>query len=264
MSRLKNNKIKQLLSKWPYGVVLTSYWLTKHGYYKQLIKKYCDSGWIRKVGQGAYLKIGEQLQWPGAVYALQKELNLPMHVGSITALELHGLAQNVAFNETKSPFYLFNTTAHKKPLPKWFSEAFPECIYIQRHLFKRNENLESRKVDNVTIDIASPEQAILELLALVPQKFDYAHAHDLVENLRLLRPQITRTLLQQCLSIKVKRLFLYLAEKHHLPCFTHLNIKSLDLGKGKRKIGQGGHYIAKYQISVPILREKEEEGIGHV
>ena len=58
---------------------------------------------------------------------------------------------------------------------------------------------------------------------------------------------------------------MYLADEHQLPSFSHLNIKQINLGKGKRVIGEGGRYIPQYKLSVPIInRETEEEDIGYV
>ncbi len=102
---------------------------------------------------------------------------------------------------------------------------------MQKYLFDQEIGLDQKVVNNIELQVSSPERAILELLALVPQNFDYAHAYNLVENLQLVRPERLQQLLKCCLSIKTKRLFIYLAEKHQLPCFSHLNISELDLGK---------------------------------
>ena len=100
------------------------------------------------------------------------------------------------------------------------------------------------------------------MLEFIPHAFDYEHAAHLIENLHFLRPVLLQKLLQQCTSIKVKRLFLYLAEKYQLPCFPHLDADQFDLSKGKRVIGKGGEYISTYQISVPKIATAEEPGFG--
>ena len=58
----------------------------------------------------------------------------------------------------------------------------------------------------IPIQVSSAERAILEVISLVPQKFDYNHAFELVENLQLLRPDKMQLLLEKCLSIKAKAL----------------------------------------------------------
>jgi hypothetical protein len=52
-------------------------------------------------------------------------------------------------------------------------------------------------------------------------------------------------------SIKVKRLFLWFAERHHHAWFSPLDASRVDLGRGKRQLVPGGRYDAKYQITVP-------------
>jgi hypothetical protein len=46
-----------------------------------------------------------------------------------------------------------------------------------------------------------------------------------------------------------------MAEKNNLPWVSELNLKKIDLGHGKRKIGVGGAFDSKYLISVPLTRE---------
>lgn len=264
MNRLKPSKLNYLLSHWVNGVVVTSKWLSEHHYYKQLIKKYCDSGWLRKVGHGAFAKLGDDIRWPGAIYTLQKELRLPIHIGGLSALEMQGLSQNIVIDTEQTTINLFNTSSRKIKLPKWFHNVVTNYLCIQHHLFTNEIALELRLVGDIEVVVSTPERAILEILDLVPNTFDYAHANDLIENLRLLRPDLLQALLEACTSIKVKRLFLYLANKYQLPCCSYLDIDKLDLGKGKRVIGEGGNYISEYRISVPTLQRNEETEIGNV
>jgi hypothetical protein len=68
-----------------------------------------------------------------------------------------------------------------------------------------------------------------------------------------LRSQVVQLLLEKCCLVKVKRLFLHLAEKCQHNWLAELDLNRIDLGHGKRKIGAGGIYDAKYQLSVPKL-----------
>ena len=67
---------------------------------------------------------------------------------------------------------------------------------------------------------------------------------------------VVQKLLEQCNSIKIKRIFLYLAEKLELPCFKRLILKKMNLGKGKRVIVKGGKLDTKYNITIPIETEE--------
>jgi tRNA-binding EMAP/Myf-like protein len=57
-------------------------------------------------------------------------------------------------------------------------------------------------------------------------------------------------LLENCNSIKVKRLFLFLAESYQHPWLKKINRAKIDLGQGKRVIVKGGKLDSKYQITV--------------
>jgi hypothetical protein len=243
---------------------MTAKQLAAQGYYPQLVKRYCDSGWIKQVAKGAYLKLAEQLTLAGALSALQQQLDLPVHLGGLSALAHFGLSQYLPVNEAAMQEWLFNTSSKSNRLPSWFVKSFSNVSYINLHLFEREIGLQQVSIDHLSVTVSNPERAILEILALVPQRFSYAHADELMEGLQLLRPDILTDLLTSCRSVKVKRLFLYLAKKHGLSCFKYLDSSQFDLGKGKRVIGAGGHYVAEYQLSVPLINSDSEDGIGNV
>jgi hypothetical protein len=66
-----------------------------------------------------------------------------------------------------------------------------------------------------------------------------------------LSPKKLNNLLSQCKNIKVKRLFLWLAENHNYAWFKKLEVEKLDLGSGKRVIAEDGKLDKKYLITVP-------------
>ena len=72
-----------------------------------------------------------------------------------------------------------------------------------------------------------------------------------MEMMTTLRPALVQQLLEECSSIKVKRLFLYMAEKAGHNWFSALNLSKLDLGKGIRNISATGRYDNNYQIIIP-------------
>jgi hypothetical protein len=72
-----------------------------------------------------------------------------------------------------------------------------------------------------------------------------------MENLVSLRPDMVQRLLTMCRSIKVKRLFMYTAEKQGHSWVSDLDLSKIDLGKGKRMIVPNGKYDRKYLITVP-------------
>jgi hypothetical protein len=91
MASYTGSKINQLLKAWPAGTVTVLPWLEKQGVYQQLVHEYEKTAWLRRVGQGAYAKAGDQVEWTGGLYAIQEQLKLPIHVGGKTALQLQGM-----------------------------------------------------------------------------------------------------------------------------------------------------------------------------
>ena len=84
------SKINQLLQQWPSGTVATLRWLNSRGVDRRLADKYVQSGWLERLGHGAYKRAGAIVDWVGAVHALQTQLALAVHPGAITAIELRG------------------------------------------------------------------------------------------------------------------------------------------------------------------------------
>ena len=98
----------------------------------------------------------------------------------------------------------------------------------------------------------------MERLYYVPSDQGFDEAGRIMESLMSLRPKMIQTLLEHCRQIKVKRLFLYLADKLHLPWFEGLDLGRIDTGKGKRVIEANGILDKKYLITVP--RESLPQG----
>jgi hypothetical protein len=73
----------------------------------------------------------------------------------------------------------------------------------------------------------------------------------LMQALTTLRPQRVGMLLRHCHSIKAKRLFLALAERHQHAWLSHVPLDDVDLGRGKRALVPGGRLHPIYQITLP-------------
>lgn len=261
MSIENSKKLNNLLTNWPDGLVKTSSALLSDDYSYQLIKKYVNSQWVRSIGSGAYTKLNDSPNVYGVLNAIQSQLSLKAHLGGISALEYHGYAQYSNLSE-QDTYYLYASGDSIQKLPRWLSGIPIKLNYINKHLFHSSLGLEEKYHNGIKFSVSRAERAILELLALTPATFSLKFASDNIENLQLLNDDLTQKLLEECVSIKIKRLFLYLAEEKNLPCFKKLDISSIDLGKGKRVIGEGGYFISKYNISVP--KDEFEDGIGYV
>ena len=101
------------------------------------------------------------------------------------------------------------------------------------------------------LTMSSPERAILELLDELPERETFHQADVLMEGLRNLSPRRLQALLVACRNVKVKRLFLWFAERHQHAWLKKLNRKDIDLGQGKRMLVRGGKLDPTFNITVP-------------
>ena len=251
------NKINQILQDWPSNTVITTGWLKSKGIYRQLVDIYQKSGWIERIGPGAYKRKGDNLTWEGGVYALQSLQNLDIHVGGKTSLELQGKGHYLRLGKRKK------VILWKKPevrVPSWFiNYDWNADIQIRSvTLFAMDSGTISPKtVDSITVKMSSAERAILEYLHDIPKYEGIDEANYIMEGLTTLRPSVLQKLLENCQSVKVTRLFMYLAEYHNHRWLRKLDPTSFNLGKGKRVIVKGGKLDKKYLITVPELSRED-------
>lgn len=238
------------MQKLPKSAIATSKWLNEQGLDKRSAYKYeKQSGWLESIGTGAYKRSGDSPTWQGALYTIQEHLNLDIHIAAKTALELQGKAHNIGFRDTKT--ILFTST--KASLPKWFSDYnwTVSISLTQTQFLNQDTGLKKLDAGDFQLTSSSPERAILETLYLVPKEQDFQEAYHLIEGLIDIRPRLMQKLLEECKSIKVKRLFCFLATKAKLPVINKLDFDKIDFGSGKRVIVQGGKFDSQYQITYP-------------
>jgi len=252
MTSESRSKLNRLLRAWPQGTVAVSRWLETQGAYQQLVHQYEKSGWIRRIGQGAYVRAGDAVEWSGGLYALQEQMRLPVHAGAKTALQMQGYAHFLPMGKGGS-VSLFGTSGTR--LPAWFRRydwgSAPRLFTTK--LFADNPDLGLTKKDLAAyaVTVSAPERGIMEVLYLVPIKESFEEAGLLMEGLTTLRPRLVQSLLEQCRSVKVKRLFMFLAEACNHAWVKKLDLSKVNFGKGKRMIVKGGRLDTKYNITVP-------------
>jgi hypothetical protein len=213
---------------------------------------------------------GKELPWQQLVISLNTLLNLPVAVGARTALELQGFAHYVAAGGPREVHIYANKT-----LPGWVARVPVNtrlAVHNAQRLFKSSGEIppsgagdedalaraalthqpwESTGNPNWKLTLSTPERAILELLDEVPNRETFHQADMLLEGLRNLSPRRLHVLLAACKSVKVKRLFLWFAERHNHAWLQKLDRDGIDLGKGKRMLVRGGKLDPKYNITVP-------------
>lgn len=255
MSTVNTSKINQLLKIQPRGTVLLASWLLNKGYSFDLLRRYRESQWLESIGSGAMIRTGDHVDLSGALYSLQSQLGLSTHFGGKTAMAMQGKAHYLELSNQKAQ--IFGTKGEN--LPAWFTQYTwqSKIEYYSTTFLDTGSGLSEFKVKEFTIKISSPARALLECLYLSPAKQDLIECYQFMESLNNLRPRQVQELLEGCSSVKVKRLFLYLAEKAGHGWFSHLNLDRVDLGKGKRSLVKNGVYIPKYQMTVPQALEND-------
>jgi len=245
-------KLNQLFNLQKAGTVLQSSWLKKQGYSYALQQRYRRSQWLLPIGEGAYVRAGDKASFEGAIYALQQQSALSIHPAARTALSLQGKDQYLP------KLVLFGGA--KEKLPAWFSKHdwetkidFHPTSFLDPHV-----GLINMEVRGFNLAVPSPGRALMECLYLAPHHQDLIECYELMEGLKDLQPQEAQALLENCRSVKVKRLFLYMADKAGHEWIEYIDPTNIALGKGKRSIVRNGIYEDGYGITVP--KELEERG----
>lgn len=246
-------KINRLLAGWAPGSVATQAWLHSHGVGPSLIQKYQRSGWVERVGHGAWKRCGDDLDWQGGVFALQQDASARIWPGGATALSLLGYSHYLAFG--KQAVDLFGTPG--AVLAGWFRK-YPWDVDVNFYpggLFAEMEDMGLQvfqvPYSRFELKIATPERAVLELIHQTADEMLFSHVADVFTGLGSLSPRRLQKLLDACNSIRVKRVFLLLARNARHVWYERIDLSSIDLGKGKRQIIRGGRLDKEFLITVP-------------
>lgn len=249
MSISRSKKLRSLLDAWePRGVATTAY-LKTLGITPQDLQNYTSSSWLMPLGRSAFKRPKETVTWQGALRSLQVQLRLPVHVGALTALEMWGHNHYVRLGATRACLLSPLNVA----LPLWFRTHWGDDVrHVQTKLLPPDSGMtEHATPEGFALGISTAERAVLELLHLAPKIFSLVEAGLIIESMTLIRPKLMQNLLEQCASIKARRLFLYLAERANLPVLRHLDLDRIDLGAGDRSLVPNGRYVAKYRLLLP-------------
>jgi hypothetical protein len=164
VNTVNETNLKRVLKDFPDGVVITSKELERRGIYYDLQRVYEKSGWLKRIAQGAYVKLNQSYTMDGAIYALQTQLGLSIHIGGYTALnDLYGKTHNLYLVRSKQ---LFGNRGEK--LPQWFKNVYNDeydlniCSFLPKEL---------GMTANGNTLVSSMERAILEMIYLTPKKY---------------------------------------------------------------------------------------------
>lgn len=270
MAKQSERKLNRLQQQLPEGLLVDAAWMEAHGYSRSLRSQYVAAGWLEQPARGVYRRPRGALAWEHAILSLQALLDLPVSVGGRTALELQGYAHYLP--QTQQAIHLYTD----RKFPGWLyqlplSETF---LTHNRTRFLPHAGLTGSGVSlsdsagdipklsgglrvmqwgewQWPLVLSTPERAILELLDELPARETFHTVDMIMEGLVNLSPRRLQPLLEDTSSIKVKRLFLFYADRHNHRWATHLDRGKITLGTGKRALVKGGRLDSKYNITVP-------------
>lgn len=273
MTTQLTGKLNQLGRDLPEGLLVDAAWLSDHGYSTSLVSKYVAAGYLERSAGRVYRKPRGVLTWEQAVISLQTLLYRgPLAVGGRTALALQGYEHYLS--RATYQVHLYGPSAppswlSKLPLSVQFVFHNSETLFSSDAGLPPQGNLDraSAQAEKMVVEkgyvvqswgqwrwplvIASPERALLEVLAELPSHESFDNVDKLVESLSTLSPKRMLALLQACRSVKAKRLFFFFADRHSHAWKKKINKEDVDLGSGKRMLVKGGVLDRTYQITVP-------------
>lgn len=274
MTEQRIGKLNWLERNVPEGLLVDAAWLERHGYYGSLRSQYVSAGWLEQPARAVYTRSRGALKWEQVVISLQTLLQYPLHVGGRTALELAGHAHYLKHEQKEVHLYgmtRFPGWVDKLPMPvrfffhrtaRLFPDDPPMAVPDARPAGDHRQTFSPPKLpDSLTTQswgqwdwplvLSSSERALLELLDELPARESFHQVDKLMEGLVNLRPRRLQALLRRCKSVKVKRLFFFLAARHGHQWLKHIERDDIDLGKGKRVLVKGGKLDPTYLITVP-------------
>ncbi|MCC5808736.1 MAG: type IV toxin-antitoxin system AbiEi family antitoxin [Ectothiorhodospiraceae bacterium] len=277
MAEQKTSLINQLENDLPEGLVVDAAWLEERGIASNLRAYYVKSGWLEQPVRSVYRRPRGTLSWQQVVISLQTLLlRTPFIVGGRTALELQGFEHYLS-HEAKT-VHLYGP---KRP-PGWLKKlTLPQrFVYHNSARLFRNDpvtfglgspawdiadgggralsRLQGSSLATITwghwdwpLTLSQPERAYLEMLDELPRHESFHQADMIMQSAANFSPRRLQTLLVDCDSVKVKRLFFFFADRHHHAWLKRLDKKAVDLGNGKRMLVPGGKLDPVYLITVP-------------
>jgi hypothetical protein len=270
MNTQKTPRLNSLLRRLPEGFIADSAWLQEQGLSRSSIRDYAARGWLEQVAPRIYRRplgaADAPLRWDIVVLSLQEVMGRSLHLGGRTALTLAGFAH---YLEPAGPqtIHLYGDA------PPWLgrlSATARFAVHASRLFGTSAIGVEGRHYDlrsgqsgetspgtertapwDWVLVMATPERAILEMMDELPHHETFEHVDAVMQGLATLRPGVLVKLLQECRSVKVKRLFLWYADRHKHAWRKHLSLASVDLGAGKRQLVPGGRFDPHYRITLP-------------
>lgn len=276
MVEQRSSHLNRLERDLPEGLLVDAAWLEARGIASNLRAYYVKSGWLDQPTRGVYRRPRGALSWQQAVISLQTLLAQSLIVGGKTALELQGFAHYLSPDIREVHLY-----GPDRP-PTWLGKLSLSQRFVYHNsatLFRddpvtrglgslawdidqgRGRDLTRFQGSDLTtlgwgqwdwpLTLSTPERAYLELLDELPRHESFHQADMLMQGAANFSPRRLQKLLEDCGSIKVKRLFFFFADRHKHAWLKRLDKQAVDFGNGKRMLAKGGRLDPVYLITVP-------------
>jgi len=227
---------KEPLAQLPRGGPLGLELLAAHGITAKRASALVQSGWLLRLGRGAYGLPGDTLQRDACLAFLAQQMP-GLHVAGKTALAWRGVRHNMAFRET---VVLWGDQPAR--LPRWL-DGIAQVRYRAAHIFDTELpaglGLAPLAGGHPDLPVSAPERALLELLSETGSFEGLEEVRQLVESTRNLRLPLLDELLSHLTRIKVARLAARLADELELPWADLAQRHSRRLGGGRRWVAVG-------------------------
>jgi len=203
VSSTEQNLLQRLQNSIPRESPFDTRTLKSLGISPALANYYVKSGWIVRLGRGAFAFPNVTLDKYLSIKLIANNLN-NTHVGGKTALAWHGFRHNIPARER---IVLWGSERGK--LPGWFTKQFLSR-YVSKKIFDSSLPPDyglhpiPERPDGPLV--SAPERALLELLGEIGQAEEVEESRNIFEMLFTLRKAELSTLLQHCTSVKVTRL----------------------------------------------------------
>jgi hypothetical protein len=227
---------KEALKQLPRGCPLGLQLLASHGITAKRASALVRSGWLQRLGRGAYQLSGDTLNRDACLAFLAQQL-LGGHVAAKTALAWHGVRHNLAYRETvvlwgdqpaRLPGWLVGSVTVRYRVAHIFDPDLPSGLALAPLAGGHPE-----------LPVSSPERALLELLSETGSFESLEEVRQLVESTRNLRLPVLDQLFGHLKRIKVARLAAQLATDLQLPWAELAQNHSRRLGGGRRWVAVG-------------------------
>ena len=202
---------------------------------------------ISSIKGSFFYRKGESLSALGALASYQSQVSSDLYVAAHSTLELWEFNHYVPMGK---PVLMVGIRQRSFPL-LLKSSLFDRDFRPFHSSILQSARLASFQYQDWLLQVSVPEQAFIEYLYLAPKLYDYVDLFYIMEQLTVLRADVLQLLLEEAEHYRVRRLFLYIAEKAGHTWFDDLDVSRIDIGSHKHQLVKDGVYVAKYKMTIP-------------